>query len=94
MNCQTIHFSRHAVERMFERAIAPKDVRTVLAKGEIVEEYPLDTPYPSCLILGFVGNTPIHVVAAYDSAGNCQVITVYVPDERVWEKDFKSRRTK
>ncbi len=42
-------------------------------------------------MLGFIAETPIHVVVAYDSMGNCQIVTVYVPDARVWQEDFKRR---
>ena len=40
------------------------DVRHVLQTGEVIEEYPDDTPFPSYLILGFVGDRPFHVVVA------------------------------
>ena len=37
------------------------------ASGEVISEYPDDVPFPSCLILGFVGTRPIHVVTARDA---------------------------
>ena len=30
----------------------------------MIEDYPTDTPYPSCLWLGFAGNRPLHLVYA------------------------------
>ena len=54
MDCDAISFSRHALQRMFERAISPDEIRKALANGETVADYPEDTPYPSRLILGIV----------------------------------------
>jgi hypothetical protein len=51
---------------MFERAIRTSDVRSVIASGEIIAEYPEDAPLPSRLILGFVDDVPPHVVVGED----------------------------
>lgn len=92
MNCATIHYSRHAFERMFERAIAPEAVGRIIAQGEIVADYPDDRPYPSMLILGFDQTRPIHVVVARDAVTNeCHVVTVYLPDPALWDETFKRR---
>jgi hypothetical protein len=93
MNCEIIHYSRHAFERMFERAITPEVIREVVAKGEIIANYPDDRPFPSALILGFDQARPIHVVAARNPATNeCHVVTVYVPDPTLWDAAFKQRK--
>ena len=92
MNCAIIHYSRHAFERMFERAVAPELIEKIVAEGEIIANYPDDRPYPSALILGFDKVRPIHVVAARNSAtGECHVVTVYVPDPALWDETFKQR---
>jgi hypothetical protein len=94
MNCHHLRFSRHALERMFERAISPGDVARIVAAGEAIAEYPDDRPNPSRLLLGYLENRPIHVVVAYDSPeGECVVITVYQPDPALWDQNFKSRRS-
>ncbi len=59
-----IIFRTHAIQRMFQRRVDEKDVRSVLETGEIIEIYSDDTPYPSRLILGWLGNRPLHIVAA------------------------------
>lgn len=46
MNCEIVHYSRHAFERMFERAITPEVIREVVTKGEIIANYPDDRPFP------------------------------------------------
>lgn len=82
----------HAIQRMFQRRVSTEDVRSVLATGEIIEDYPLDTPYPSRLVLGWVGGRPLHVVAADNVADDeTYVITVYEPDPALWSPDFRRR---
>lgn len=86
-------FRVHAIKRMYERNVSEQEVRNVLATGEAVEEYPDDTPYPSRLVLGWHGSRPLHVVVAdnVDDEENI-VITVYEPDPKEWEPDFKRRK--
>jgi hypothetical protein len=61
--------------------------------GDTIEDYPDDTPYPSRLVLGWVGARPLHVVLA-DNAATREiiVITVYEPDRVRWDAAFKRRR--
>ena len=56
-------FRVHAVQRMFERGLTANDVSAALAAGETIADYPTDSPYPSRLVLGWVGGRPLHVVA-------------------------------
>jgi hypothetical protein len=42
---------------MFERSLAEPDILQLIAQGEAIEEYPHDTPYPSALLLAFIGTT-------------------------------------
>jgi hypothetical protein len=91
--CRTLHFSRHALERMFQRGIPPDAVHALLNRGEIIATYPDDRPYPSLLILGWYDNRPVHAVIAQNhEAQECQVITVYQPSPLLWNADFKSRK--
>lgn len=93
MKCRTLHYSRHAFERMFQRDISPDIVEQVIAEGEVIASYPDDKPYPSVLLLGSHAGKPIHAVVAHDEAtGNCQVITAYRPDPAVWDSTFRSRK--
>jgi hypothetical protein len=78
---------------MFQRRISVDDVRHVLSTGEVIEDYPNDTPYPSRLVLGWRGSRPIHVVAAENvESQETIVITVYEPDLTQWEPGFRRRR--
>ena len=94
MDCVAISFSGHAVQRIFERGLARSDIVETIRNGEQIEDYPHDTPYPSVLLLGFAGTTPIHTVIAREAAtGRCVVVTVYVPTPARWSADFRTRRT-
>lgn len=42
----------HASQRMIERDIKRPSVTEAILNGEIIEDYPEDFPFPSCLILG------------------------------------------
>lgn len=89
-----IEWRRHALERMAEQDIQRSDVLETLLSGEMIEDYPEDEPFPSGLFLGWRAVRPLHVVAAFDDEGDrAYVITVYEPDLRHSEPDFRTRRT-
>ena len=78
---------------MFERRVAIKKVLGAIQTGETIEDYSSETPEPSCLILGFQGKRPFHVVTSENLETNeTTVITVYVPDPNKWKKDARNRR--
>lgn len=78
---------------MFERKISVDDVTDVVATGESIQDYPDDQPYPSCLLLGWRGSRPLHVVCADNhGAQETVIITAYEPDPLVWEPDFRRKR--
>lgn len=86
-------FRQHAIRRMFERNITVADVQDALAEGRRIESYPNDTPYPSCLWLGYGGGRPLHVVYADNAEDNKRiVITVYEPNPARWEADLATRK--
>jgi hypothetical protein len=83
----------HAIERMFERRIDIDDIQAALENGETVENYVDENGYPGRLILLRRGNRAIHVVVAYNSTDDENIIiTGYRPDLQHWAKDFKRRR--
>ena len=60
--------------------------------GDIIEQYPDDFPFPSCLILGLsVQNTYIHIVVSMDE-DKIYLITAYIPKSDKWETDFETRK--
>ncbi len=93
MKYNRLIFRVHVLQRMFQRQINEEDIRHVLESGEVIEEYPKDLPYPSCLILGFISLRPLHVVIAENKMGQeTIVITAYEPDVQRWELGFKRRK--
>ena len=95
MDCSSSTFSRHALEQMFARNISVEDVAEVLRKGDAIESYPDDKPYPSFLLLGQVRGRMLHVVAARDPGSKgCIVITAYEPSPGIWESGSRIRRKK
>jgi len=93
MNCNAFFFSSHAIKRMFERSLSRDDVVCAIEQGEVIRDYPEDNPYPSCLILWFLNETPIHVVLARnDSDLSCYIVTAYVPSEAIWQAGFKEKK--
>ena len=77
-----------------ERDISIDEVESVLETGEVIEEYPDDTPFPSRLTLGLPNNRPLHVVAADETDTDItHIITAYQPDPEKWDESFKRRKS-
>ena len=88
-------FTDHAERRMFKRSVSRDEVREVLLRGEVIQEYPDDTPWPARLMLAWVGGRPLHVVAADAPPKETTfVITAYEPDPQRWNDDFTEKRKK
>jgi hypothetical protein len=85
-------FRIHAIQQMFARDISEVEVRAVLEDGEVIEENPDALPYPSRLVLGWVDQRPIHVLASHPDATTIVVITVYEPDRARWQNGFRRRK--
>ena len=92
MSNEKITYRLHAVQRMFERKVSAEEVRYVPETGEVIEEYPDDTPYTSRLILGCYKGRLFHVVAANNHLDEeIIVITVYEPDPIEWDSECRKR---
>jgi hypothetical protein len=78
---------------MFARAIEVDEVKAACLHGEIIESYADDKPFPSFLVLATVKGKAIHVVVAQDQDSRaCIVVTTYIPDLKIWENNFKTRK--
>lgn len=90
-----IIFKKHALARMLERRIESGYIIQALENCSIIEEYHDDRPYPSCLLLGYSGNRPLHIVLSCDPGTEIIfIITIYEPSAELWEGDYKTRRRK
>ena len=88
-----IRITEHADEEAQSDIFSFHEIFLSIFQGEIIEYYPDDKPYPSCLIYGLNFNQePIHSVWAYNAENKWAVlITVYRPDPDQWI-DWKKRR--
>ena len=87
-----IFVTGHAAERFHQRGIRISDIRNAINCGEIIEQYPDDYPFPSCLIVGKnLEGKIIHAVLS-DEGTVSRIITAYFPDSEKWSEDFKIRR--
>lgn len=88
-------WSRHAVGKLVTEGLSRQEVERALKTCEIVEDYPMATrPLPDCLVLGWVqAQDPLHAVVALDrKSDRIFVVTIYCPDPRRWEDDWKTRK--
>jgi len=85
--------TNHADEEANSDNLTLNQIFMSVFKGEIIEEYPNDKPFPSCLIYGVCETgEPVHTVWAYNSQNKWAVlITVYRPDPKRWI-NWKERR--
>ena len=100
MNYQIENFSfqsylikDHAAMRMINRNIKREELEELLKGAEVVENYPLDFPFPSKLIFKMINNRPLHAVVAFSEPDKIGIIvTLYEPDLMHFEADYKTRR--
>ena len=80
--------------RLLQRSIGIDEVVYALNSGDIIEEYPTDYPYPSCLVLGVTEQKKhLHVVCGIGIA-EIWLITAYYPGLDEWEVDLRNRKEK
>ena len=88
-----IMWTEHVATRLRERGIKRTDVLECIENGEIIEQYPDDTPFPSCLILGNrEAEKPLHVVVGFNIDTLCCIITAYRPNLDRWKPNFETRK--
>lgn len=91
----TYVFSKHAEREREADMIFTSELEEALRHCEVIEDYPDDPRGPSCLVLGFSGNRPIHAVCALKYAPDeLFLITVYDPSKRpdYWTDSYRRRR--
>lgn len=87
-----VKWTAHVVARLQERGIEPSDIKNCISTGCIIEDYPDDYPFPSCLVLGTTVNGKVlHVVVGVGD-GRLWLITAYYPDPLKWNNDFSIRK--
>lgn len=84
-------FTKHSLEKAFERGISPSMCQEAYTKGEVIESYPNDKPFPSELRIAKIGKKSLHLVTAKDGPF-VHVITVYEPDPARWSENLRVRK--
>ena len=88
-----VRITDHADEEMAKDGLAYSEVRDAISKGEVIETYADDKPFPSCLVYGKHNEKHIHAVCAYSEKDKIMVlITVYIPDQDKWINYKKRKR--
>ncbi len=90
-----IRITDHADEEADADDLTFDEIYFSVFHGEIIENYPEDRSYPSCLIYGKTfGGDPVHSVWAFnDETQWAVIITVYKPDPDRWV-NWRERRVK
>ena len=89
---ENIIITIHAAKRLEQRGIFLKEVMNCIMTGEIIEQYPDDYPYASCLTLGNTNtNKPLHTVVG-TNGNQLWIVTAYYPAPKKWMPDLKTRR--
>ena len=86
-------YGRHTDERRMRLGLSDDDLQQAFgidARTELLEYYPNDVRGPSCLLLGFAGDRPLHVVCTCRPP--CFLITLYQPGLDRWLPGFRERR--
>jgi Domain of unknown function (DUF4258) len=92
MNCHQLLFTNHALNQMFIRKISAEAIEALIENGQIIRSYLDDKPFPSFLILHWLGEKPLHAVVSHDNLTHiCTVITAYYPDKDLWTPNFMQK---
>ena len=88
-----VRITDHADEEAAADHLVMDEVFQSVRNGEIIESYPSDKPYPSCLVYGRTEEGhPVHSVWGYNKVNSWAVlVTVYRPDPNRWV-DWRERR--
>ena len=73
---------RPALTEAKKDGVAPEDAVRAILTGEIIEEYP---GRQRVLVFAVLPHeTPLHVVCDYSQVDVLLIVTIYIPDDRVW----------
>ncbi len=85
-------FTRHAFKRAIERNISEAEIKEVGLTIEVIEDYPDDKYFPSCLLLGCTQKSRIlHIQVSRIESDIVKIITLHQPDSLQWI-DYRRRK--
>ena len=86
IQADSVNITHHARKEAKEDSLKLDEIFFSVRHGKIIEAYPSDFPFPSCLVYGDTSTgQPVHSVWAFDrETGIAILITVYRPDPERW----------
>ena len=84
---EIIVLTEHLLTRIRQRHIRLEEIISAIKMGEIIEQYPTDYPFPSCLI----NSENLHIVCSIGER-NLYIITAYRPSNKKWKNGGKKRK--
>jgi hypothetical protein len=90
-----ILWSRHAIAEMVADDLGRRQIEHSLQTCQIIEDYPkLQRPLPDCLVLSWLTpSRPLHTVVALDiEQDRLLIVTVYLPNNKEWKNDWRTRK--
>lgn len=89
---RNLRLSQHAEDAMFEDAFTSHDLRSAIASGQVLENYPLYHRGPCCLLSGLTATgRPMHIVCS-TMQKELVIITVYEPTLPKWLTPTQRRK--
>ena len=88
-----IKWSAHGLMRIQERDLTVDDLKIAISTGEIIENYPEESPAKSSVLIYGKNKDGkvIHIVIGYDEE-QLYFVTAYYPSIEKFENDLKTRR--
>jgi len=84
--------SLHADDERLADGLTVAEVEGALSAPELLEDYPDDPRGHSCLVLGYTGGLPVHVVCGQTRQDRLVLITVYRPQLPKWKDECTRNR--
>lgn len=75
--------SNHARMRMIEKNLTTDQLKILINKDEIIEDYPDDFPCHSSLLLSNLNLNPYHIVIGICD-DHIRIVTMYIPSRKKW----------
>ena len=88
-----VELTLHSLKRMVQRNISEREISEAAASAVVIEDYPDDKYYPSCLLLGFTDrDRPLHLHVSRMQGTCVRLITIYEPNSQEWVDNYSKRK--
>jgi hypothetical protein len=88
-----VELTAHSIKRIVQRNISEKEIQEAALSALLIEDYPEDKYYSSCLLLGFTEkNRPLDVHVSRMPGDCARLITIYEPNSSEWVDNYSKRK--